>query len=195
MKCPNCGVEVTNGSKYICQNCGASLNTTEKCSYCGGEITPTVLKCPHCGEWTAAGEKYQGNQETGKALRKLLGFIVVIILLIALGSALLNGVGTALKDAPPVIPLNAKVSTDGSTFSVVVTNADTETWSNCEFNLNTDYKLKTSDSLAAGDTVRLPMGSFTKDDGTRFDILTTAIKDVFVECDISGSKRYSDYGF
>ena len=50
VKCPNCGAEVKEGTKF-CPDCGKKIETENlKCPKCGAEVKPGAKFCPECGE-------------------------------------------------------------------------------------------------------------------------------------------------
>ena len=74
-------------------------------------------------------------------------------------------------------PLNASIARSAA--GLAIHNNDTVGWSGCTVYLNHDYTA--TYNLSPGENV-LPYSSFTQDDGTRFNYLTTSPTSATVMC-------------
>lgn len=53
-RCPSCRAMCSDPDAVFCQECGAELSPTEKCSGCGKELPIGTKFCPYCGTPTTA---------------------------------------------------------------------------------------------------------------------------------------------
>ena len=75
MKCPNCGIEVSENARF-CANCGASLARPEKeaeavalyCKNCGSKLPEGAVYCTSCGTPVAAAPSAGPMPEAGLRL-------------------------------------------------------------------------------------------------------------------------------
>ena len=103
--CPQCGEQVSEKAKK-CVHCGAILIPEEKkhCTECGAELEEGMTECPNCGcpvddiLWQKEDEKPQKVEVTGvKVTRKIKVIISIVVVLLALGGAILFGINQYQK--------------------------------------------------------------------------------------------------
>lgn len=99
--------------------------------------------------------------------------------------SVVSGVGAAFdgNESEPVPDLSASVSVSGG--QVHVTNYDSFDWTGCEITLNAGLGgswSQTVGRIPGGETVRGGLMAFTRRRGERFNPLTHAVEDVFLDC-------------
>lgn len=133
------------------------------CHECGNEISTQAKLCPKCGAPVKA--------------KQSVGFGTVVV--VALGVLLLLISIFPNSNHVPEIPLQAIVSHFAGRFEI--TNNDNYRWGNCDLDLNSDYSMK-GINVEANETITVMAANFTKQDGTRFNILTTKPLKLFIYC-------------
>lgn len=78
---------------------------------------------------------------------------------------------------------------------IEVTNLEAVAWNNCQLTLNSDYKREIRNPLTPNEPLNNPYALFTKNDGTKFNTETTAVKTVLIRCEVNGNTRYGVYEF
>ncbi len=78
---------------------------------------------------------------------------------------------------------------------IEITNLEAVDWITCQLTLNSDYKREIRNPLQPNEPLNNPYALFTKDDGTKFDPETTAVKTVLIRCEVNGNTRYGVYEF
>ena len=151
---------------------------------------------------------------------KLLSIIFTVFILVGIGvifgntdsSDITNSKPTTQSSTPPTekstssdtkqsqpkkddseLKATVKVATDVP--GIEITNNETVNWDECEFKLNDKYSRTLRNPLTPNEPLNNPFGLFTKDDGTRFNITETTIKDMFIKCKVDGNIRYGYYKF
>lgn len=86
------------------------------------------------------------------------------------------------RGVDPTLPATLKLQA----FGFVLTNDSELEFTDCRLTINprifgSDWS-RGIERIAPRETVELPYGTFTKSDGTRFDISTTAVKSIVVIC-------------
>ncbi len=131
-----------------------------------------------------------------------IGIVVLaIIALLCLGGLFLDLPETPPQSTPSAQPqtstvdLNAAIRFTGSQF--VISNNDNFDWTNVKFDLNrpgifsSGYVFNTA-RIEAGNTYTVGAMQFAKDDGTRFNPITTKAQKLWISCDTPrGTGLYS----
>ncbi len=129
-------------------------------------------------------------------------------MLAIIGLSCLGGLFLDLPETPPQstpsapsaqpqtstdIPLKAAIRFTGSQF--VISNNDSFDWTNVKFELNSPglfssgYILKAR-RIEAGNVYTVGAMQFAKDDGTRFNPITTKAKKLWISCDTPQGMRF-----
>jgi hypothetical protein len=140
------------------------------CPECKREISTEAEACPHCGA-----KRKKSSLGSGCLL-----ILVVFATLTAIGWLLDS---PSVADAPPKQSKVADVSIAYNEVAVEITNDGSPNWTTAEIYLNGSppfsYKA-TVVAPAVGKSVRIPLASFVKKDGTRFNPLTHAVTEIWV---------------
>jgi hypothetical protein len=131
--------------------------------------------CPKCGAPVAL-HLTPAAEIADKPKSSSGGWILIFIVVGLIVTCSMQSSGPPRQKEPS---LNAIISHRGATF--VITNNDSYDWQDCDLDLNSDYRLKTS-HIGAGRTVEVPAGQFAKADGTRFNWMATKPLQLFVYC-------------
>lgn len=111
-----------------------------------------------------------------------------------------TGTPQTTSPAPSQSPSGQKdldVSVKFNDKAFLITNNESKDLANCRMKLNSGTFggggfAYTQDIIQTKDAVIVPYGAFTKDDGTRFDFITTQPKNLFISCDM-GSEHATNY--
>ena len=76
---------------------------------------------------------------------------------------------------------------------VVIGNKSSEHWNNVKIELNGRYTF-VADFIPAGETMRYYAHIFTKSDGTRLNLGTTACNSIDIHADVNGRRQHGNYG-
>lgn len=144
---------------------------------CSKQVSTEAAACPHCGAPVKTTKQSQVTPEskTGCGAIVLVGIVLVIIL----GALSGNNGGSSSGSRPPDEPLKATVAAGAKGFTV--RNLDGYDWSNCDLQVNDDYKYK-GFSLASGMSATIPAGQFATSSGTRFNIFSMKPLEFFIYC-------------
>jgi hypothetical protein len=143
-----------------------------KCKECSKEISSEAATCPHCGV------KVKKSSSLGS------GCLLVLVIVVVLGAI------TSLMDSTPSItPRPAKesktpvVSIAHNSTAIELTNDGTPDWKTAEVYINGSPPFTYKATVAApavGQAVRIPLASFVKKDGERFNPATHALTEIWV---------------
>lgn len=145
--------------------------------------------CDGMGGWRSLAEwphTEKGKMPAGFKVLVALGPAVAIVFLIAIGLSSTRTGHQATKGSP-------SVSVGASGLVVQLTNRATDDWPEAVVYLNDrppfTYKWE-GRAPAKGESIRIPLSEFTKDDGERFDGLRRKVTQVWV-----GGSGYDYVGF
>ena len=76
----------------------------------------------------------------------------------------------------------------------LIINKDTDNWYEVKIEVNREYVHETA-VIAAGDTMRFFPNIFTKNDGTRLNLATTACKTIDIHATMRGKRDHYNGGY
>jgi hypothetical protein len=103
-------------------------------------------------------------------------------------------IGLLLTLCAPTARGELKASAGCVSGRIIVINKDPVPWLEVKIQLNRDYFFERQ-KIDIGETVRVPPGVFTKPDGTRFDIDSTACKTIDIHATVGGKREHWNGGY
>jgi uncharacterized membrane protein YvbJ len=186
--CSNCDKDVGANDKF-CAGCGELLedepDNKRGATMLTDERKKEIEEEEELRRHSRA--KIQG-QNLNKNCTGCTVFIVVIIIILW---ALISTNSKSSNSVPTTLSATVASSIDG----IKITNNDTDQWDNCTFKLNNDYSDQPNGYLSSNGSVTVPYVSFTKSDGTRFNVFNTKPQSVLVDCQVKGGHRVNIYNF
>ena len=137
-------------------------------------------------------QKIRKKQKSKEQFGCLAVFIIFMII-----SFIAIGKWATSKTSPTVEikTLDASVRTVSDIPGIEITNNENVSWNDCKLSLNNDYGRTPILKLEPHSPLNNPYSLFTKDDGTRFNILLTKPKSVLISCQVNGVERTGFYSF
>ncbi len=141
-------------------------------------------------------EKLRQKIRKKQKSKEQFGCLAVFIVFIIIGFIAISIWATS-KTAPTaeLKTLDASVRMVSDVPGIEITNNENVSWNDCKLSLNNDYDRTSVLKLEPHSPLNNPYSLFTKDDGTRFNILLTKPKSVFISCQVNGIERTSYYTF
>ena len=97
------------------------------------------------------------------------------------------------KETSVVVPEELDVQVLFSSDAVKIINQEDVAWSNCRVKLNNNYLYSVSGNIAAHESVIVNYSEFATSKGTRFNVYTTKLQNLYIACDSPGKTHRWSY--